>query len=354
MRCLFGFLCVCALGLVPLVGCSETAGDGGNGGAAGDGGSGGAIGQEFPCTEQGILDAIAEGGGPHTFACVGPTTVVIEATIGIDNNVILDGEGNLTVDGNVDETVFMVSGDVTAELHSFIVINGHQGIENHGNLKVTNSTVSDNTCGCSGAGIRNQGSITLINSTLSGNTAFSGGGLHNDNFAMAVLTNCTVSLNTANEAAGIYNDGGTLTVTNSTLSANRAQTFSGTAISHRAGTATLANSVVDGDCGAGEVITSKGYNIESPGNTCGFDQEGDRAGVTGAELGLGPLWPNGGPTKTHALQPSVPDIPGSAAIDQIPQDRCVDADGKPLRTDQRGEPRPAGDVGSFERQPDDQ
>ena len=29
----------------------------------------------FPCTEQGILDAIALGGGPHTFACDGPTTV---------------------------------------------------------------------------------------------------------------------------------------------------------------------------------------------------------------------------------------------------------------------------------------
>jgi hypothetical protein len=41
MRYLFGFLCVCALGMMPLVGCSETTGDGGNGGTAGDGGSGG-------------------------------------------------------------------------------------------------------------------------------------------------------------------------------------------------------------------------------------------------------------------------------------------------------------------------
>jgi hypothetical protein len=50
MRYLFGFLCVCALGVMPLVGCSETAGDGGNGGdggsggTAGDGGSGGTAG----------------------------------------------------------------------------------------------------------------------------------------------------------------------------------------------------------------------------------------------------------------------------------------------------------------------
>ena len=30
-------MCVCALGMMPLVGCSETAGDGGNGGTAGTG-----------------------------------------------------------------------------------------------------------------------------------------------------------------------------------------------------------------------------------------------------------------------------------------------------------------------------
>lgn len=41
MRHLLGFLCVCALGVMPLVGCSETTGDGGDGGAAGSAGSGG-------------------------------------------------------------------------------------------------------------------------------------------------------------------------------------------------------------------------------------------------------------------------------------------------------------------------
>ena len=41
MRYLFGFLCVCALGVMPLVGCSETSGDGGSGGSAGTGGSAG-------------------------------------------------------------------------------------------------------------------------------------------------------------------------------------------------------------------------------------------------------------------------------------------------------------------------
>ena len=41
MRHLIGFLCVCALGLMPLVGCGETTGDGRSGGSAGTGGSAG-------------------------------------------------------------------------------------------------------------------------------------------------------------------------------------------------------------------------------------------------------------------------------------------------------------------------
>jgi hypothetical protein len=96
-------------------------------------------------------------------------------------------------------------------------------------------------------------------------------------------------------------------------------------------------------------LTSSGHNIESPGDTCGFDTDkGDLFDVTAEQLNLGPLHDNGGPTETHAL------LPGSAAIDQIPEADCVDGDGEPLTTDQRGEPRPAGDgcdVGAFEVQP---
>jgi hypothetical protein len=43
MRYLFGFLCVCALGVMPLVGCSETSGDGGSAGSGGTGGAGGDV-----------------------------------------------------------------------------------------------------------------------------------------------------------------------------------------------------------------------------------------------------------------------------------------------------------------------
>ena len=112
----------------------------------------------------------------------------------------------------------------------------------------------------------------------------------------------------------------------------------------------MANSLIQDACSPGEAITSGGYNIESPGNTCGFDPGGtDLVNVTAEELNLGPLADYGGPTMTHALL-TVPVV--SAAINQIPEAACD------VETDQRGEPRPetggdACDVGAFERQPDD-
>ena len=285
-----------------------------------------------PCTEQGIRNAIAIGGGPYTFSCAGPTTVTTQASIVIDTNVILDGAGNLTVDGNDNHTVFGVRLGVTAELGGFTVTGGYaKG---------------------SGGGIYNLGTLTLTDSTVSGNTvahfedgdlfAGRGGGIYNEGTLM--LTNSTVSENAVDligNGGGIYNyprlgHAGTLTMTNSTVSGNTSAGI------YNLGTLTMTNSVVDGNC-SGRDITSNGYNIESPGNTCGFDTDkGDQVDVTEEQLNLGPLQDNGGPTETHAL------LPGSVAIDVIPADMCEVDD------DQRGEPRPGGamcDVGAFEVQP---
>jgi hypothetical protein len=381
MRYLFGFLCVCALGVVLPMGCGETAGAGG-----------------FPCAEQGIRDAIAEGGGPHTFDCSGPTTVVTETEIVIDNDVILDGEGNLTVDGDEDHRMFSVPKGVVAELRGFLVTGGTTGfqadgggINNQGTLTLTDSTVSGNTATgpyAYGGGIGSYGTLTLTNSTVSGNTAGAGGGIWNkgtltltdstvsDNSATGpfshggggiwlegtlTLINSTVSGNTADYGGGINGgtltlinstvsgntadwgggiDGGTLTLINSTVSGNSAA--GGGGIRNLWGTVTLTNTLVDDDCqvSEGASIVSLGHNIESPGDTCGFDQATDRVNVTPEQLNLGPLEDNGGPTMTHALGA------GSVAIDVIPADMCE------MDEDQRGFPRDnMCDVGAFEVQP---
>jgi len=545
MRYLFGFVCVCAMGVMPLVGCGETggsAGSGGMGGGAGSagaggmnggggvgptdpcddiecndgsactthtceadctdedgdsvddvclpicvytdwpkdfpcdcvgfdcdvcdgsgscvedgsggtGGSGGGMGDVFPCTAQGIRSAIVQGGGPHTFDCNGPKTVTTQAEIIVNNNVILDGEGNLTVDGDEDHRVFSVR-DVTAELRGFtvsggkVVGDGGAGILNAGELMLVNSAVLGNVAedeeacgdfGCfpvggDGAGVYSHGHLVLVNSTVSGNMGTVAGGIANggtltltdstvsgntgggiEGGVWVALTNSTVSDNvgsgisangivqvmdstvSGNTAGGIVGGEGMLIVTNSTVSGNTAteagggirihggsetetqafvvnSTVSGNAASNGSGIAcfsatlmllnsTVSDSIyvtsgdatdppasivtaatlVEGECtqeGSQVTWTSNGYNIESPGDSCGFDQNTDKPDVPDPMLEA--LQNNGGPTETHSL------LPGSDAINRIPEAACE------LEEDQRGEPRPGGtmcDVGAFEVQP---
>jgi hypothetical protein len=294
--------------------------------------------------------------------------VVTQAEIELDKDVILDGGGNLSIDGGKTHRVFSVAAGVTAELRGMTVtgggaeqLGGGIGIMSRGTLTLINSTVSGNTAFYGGGGIHNEGTLTLTNSTVSGNL------IHNQGTAM--LTNSTVSGNeAAEEGGGIYNSG-TLTLTNSTVSGNEAAEGGGIFNASRKAVVTLINStisggsavtssysattafqgtVVDGGCVVEGYAptTSTGHNIESPGNTCGFDQATDQVDVTAAELNLGPLQDNGGPTETHALGA------GSVAIDQILAEDCVDAEGEPLTTDQRGQPRDSMcDVGAFEVQP---
>jgi predicted outer membrane repeat protein len=166
--------------------------------------------------------------------------------------------------------------------------------------------------------------------------------------AAADLLNTTVSGNTADTGGGIYT-GGELTLTSSTMAGNAAPDASAI---YDPGTSdatprSIKNTLIEGDC-AGSPFDSGGYNVESPGDTCGFEQATDQPAQ--AQLNLGPLQDNCGPTRTHAL------LEGSVAIDQIPEVDCVDRAGELLSVDQRGEPRPAGvsstcDVGAFEVQP---
>jgi predicted outer membrane repeat protein len=410
------------------------------------------------CSEEGINDAIAAGGGPYIFACEGPTVLEPTAQIVIDNDVILDGEGNLTLDGDESQRVLSVVGEVTAELRGFAFIDGG-GILNAGTLTISSTTVSGNTAEF-GGGIGNTGFLTLIDSTVSDNTALTpqqeglGGGIGNTGFLTLIdsavsdntahksgggigssgfvqvenstvsgnighqrgggidsssgtvtLVDSTVSGNTAGFGvfqgfgAGIGESGGTVTLTRSTVSGNTAVTggggisFTGTVTLTNstvsgntagsvggggifnavqtavltltsstvsgntadnggsgivsAGTVTLKSTVIEGDCEVPGSMSSRGGNIESPGNTCGLDPSGtdDQVNVTSGELNLGPLRDNGGPTLTQAP------LANSVAIDVMPTQDCIDAEGERLETDQRGVNRPQGprcDAGAVE------
>ncbi len=348
---------------------------GGMGGDGGDGGTGGTAGRTFPCTEQGIRNAIAAGGGPHSFACTGPTRVPTAAVVLIDNDVILDGGDDLIVDGDDDHRVFEVASDATVELRAKTITRGSAivgaGLFIGTGADVTLRDSSITECAGSGgtsAGIRvSDGALlTLIDSTISRNVAFSGGGIAVGDGATANVVRSTISENVAeDDVSGGISVAGRLTMTNSTLSANSpgsigvasdgSVTLSNTTIVGQdpeldffrtisiasSSELTLVNSVLVGSCNSDGAI-SGGNNIESPGDTCGLSGVGDAVGILSVQLNLGPLQQNGGPTRTHE-----PDS-GSVAIDAIDAADCE------VEEDQRGVARPEGegcDVGAVEVAP---
>ena len=227
------------------------------------------------------------------------------------------------------------------------------GIYNAGTLAVSNSTVSDNLAlGGGGGGIVNDGTLTVSSSTISGNTDFeyAGGGILNG--GILTVINSTFSGNASAGSAGgggIYNSG-TAVVSFSTFFDNGGTGLPGDGGAiYNDGTLTLKGTVLassfDGNCGGGG--TSDGYNL-SDDDTCTFlTATGDQNDVT---AGLSPsgLQHNGGPTETIALLPTSPAV---NAIPVTPMNECTDAFGNPVKTDQRGVPRPQGpgcDIGAYE------
>ncbi|MGO1539514.1 MAG: choice-of-anchor Q domain-containing protein [Leucobacter sp.] len=98
------------------------------------------------------------------------------------------------------------------------------GISSRGLLSITRSTVSDNTTQQNyGGGISNYGgTLVLTDSTMSGNSATGssgkGGAIYNR--GSATVINSTLSDNTAHQGGGIHIQNGLVTVAHSTLSRN--------------------------------------------------------------------------------------------------------------------------------------
>ena len=220
---------------------------------------------------------------------------------------------------------------------------GGGAISNGGTTYITDSTLSDNSAltfleFTAGGAILNEGVIGVWGATLANNSASVGGGIRNVAAGRVALTNCTLSGNLATFGGGGIQNLGEANMTHSTLSGNSAGSGGGIANS---GTVNVKNSIVanspgDGNCSNSGAFTTLGTNLDT-GGCPGFTH------VTSAQLNLGPLQDNGGPTATHAL------LAGSAAIDRVTD--CTDITTTPVTTDQRSARRPHGsacDVGAFE------
>src|SRR5262249_37311881 len=156
------------------------------------------------------------------------------------------------------------------------------------------------------------------------------GGICNSGLGTLTLTNSTLSANSSKDGGGgIYNSGDA-TLTHATLTSNRADSDNdgfgaGGGISFSGPhTLKLSSTIVarhflgsgtDRDDVAGTVAATSSFNLVGDGTGL----TGITHGVNGNQVGtalapidplLGPLQDNGGPTRTHALLPGSPGIDG--------------------------------------------
>jgi len=187
----------------------------------------------------------------NAFASNDTITFSVSGTIGLTSAlpslVTAATAGTLTINGGGAVTVTRSS----STFRIFIVNSG-------ANVTLNGLTITNGLASNGGGILNNGGTLTVTNSTLSGNTATAGGGggILNNGGTLTV-TNSTLSGNTAtSNGGGIFNNG-TLTVTNSTLSGNTANGGGGIASS---GTTTVTNSTLSGNS-----ATASGGGIGSSG-----------------------------------------------------------------------------------------
>ena len=214
----------------------------------------------------------------------------------VQKSVTINGGGPdvLAVDGNAVSRVFHIGAGKTVTISGLTITNGHDdtlggGIENEqgATLTISNSILSSNVAGSvgnpavQGGGIHSLGTLTIVNTTITANSAGGisgvGGGIYNG--GTVTILNSTVSANTASAGGGLNNGsaaGIAATITNSTFSGNAAVAYGGACFN--GGRLHLTNSTLSGN----SANTGSGILVFGPlqiGNTI-LDK-----GDTGATIG---------------------------------------------------------------------
>jgi hypothetical protein len=189
----------------------------------------------------------------------GQTITLNQASGRLDVNKNLDIEGPvgnpIVISGNDATKVFLIFPGTVVTLSGLTITKGSAdfrgqggGILNDGTLTISHCTLSGNHAdigGTNGGGIYNNGTLTVSQCMVSGNHAdfdgANGGGIYNDTGAMLTISQSTLSDNRAVAGGGIANFG-TLTVSQSTLSKNTAGVGGG--IFNLGGTVTVSHSTL--------------------------------------------------------------------------------------------------------------
>jgi CSLREA domain-containing protein len=251
-----------------------------------------------------------------TTTAAGPCCSVFTQALGA--GIHLAQGGNLTIDrSTISGNTAHANGNQTAETNG--------AIYNEGQTTIDSSTISGNTATATvseadGAGTANanggaiiqQGAggveLSLSRDTISGNTAATvtntasgngsavgGGILLNQTFAGSLSASVTGSTIAGNTVSATGPGSGFVSGANVNLTSNAGSQFTSKSTIFANGIG-AANCVQDG---AG-TFASDGYNIDTGTSCLGTSTTGDQTGVSSANLALGPLQNNGGPTETMA------------------------------------------------------
>jgi hypothetical protein len=188
----------------------------------------------FPCDEPGVLAALAAGGGPHSFSCGGPTTIVTSAELLAAKSVVLDGGGLLTLSGG----------------HAHRVIRIDRGTGFGPDVTLRGLSLRDGSApgsfpfgGCIYAETYH---LTLEDVEIFGCEALSGGGVYAESYFTTVID----STIRGNRGVGIRSRGGTNLITRSRILDNV-----GDGVTTGPGTVgaviTITDSTIAGNVGAG-------------------------------------------------------------------------------------------------------
>lgn len=268
--------------------------------------------------------------------------ITLTSEIEIDQQVEVDAGdlgGKIIVSGGGTSRLFSISDTGSLILNGLVLTDGGGAgatqdgdggaIYNDGTLCITECTLRGNTAGSGGA-IFNRGSLArtleVSHSTISGNVASSGagGGIFND--GALTVTQSTLVGNSANTSGGAIYNLKTLTLTQSTLAENLAPLGGGVGVFDGSRTSVL-NSIVAGNLTApGGVDTDIGFNgspppafnftltepnlIGSNHSVAEFFPEGPLVGTPEFPLDpqLSPQGDYGGPTESMALRAGSPAV----------------------------------------------
>lgn len=228
------------------------------------------------CTLEGIEAAITLGGTQVLKCEEGAAPVKPTETIVIDNEVALDGQGHLTIQGD-NRSLLIEVRPREVGLTGLTITQGDQGLHvlPGATIILTNSVVRGNSSMLApGGGIRNEGTLTLVSTTVEDNfaAAGSGGGIYNGPGGVLTVTDTLVIDNeaAAGPGGGIANDRGTVAMQDSEVSENTTgaigdKRYDGGGVSSLDGTLMVTNSVLRGNEASGS-----GGGISVAGGSASF------------------------------------------------------------------------------------